>query len=33
MGIDIGYQFSIVAVPKGGGIEVVLNDYSKRCTP
>ncbi|EGD83551.1 HS24/P52 protein [Salpingoeca rosetta] len=33
MGLDVGYLSSVVAVPKGGGIEVLLNDYSKRQTP
>tara|TARA_B100000614_G_C14097257_1_gene305576 strand:- start:70 stop:417 length:348 start_codon:yes stop_codon:yes gene_type:complete len=33
MGLDFGYQTAVIAVPKGGGIEVVLNDYSKRATP
>eukprot|EP00055_Hartaetosiga_balthica_P008360 m.30932 g.30932 ORF g.30932 m.30932 type:complete len:833 (+) comp6263_c0_seq1:41-2539(+) len=32
-GFDIGYQSSSFAVPKAGGIEVLLNDYSKRSTP
>eukprot|EP00730_Choanoeca_flexa_P017159 TRINITY_DN8224_c0_g1_i2.p1 TRINITY_DN8224_c0_g1~~TRINITY_DN8224_c0_g1_i2.p1 ORF type:complete len:831 (+),score=271.44 TRINITY_DN8224_c0_g1_i2:43-2535(+) len=33
MGFDIGYQTSTFAVPKAGGIEVLLNDYSRRQTP
>eukprot|EP00045_Choanoeca_perplexa_P008154 m.74791 g.74791 ORF g.74791 m.74791 type:complete len:831 (-) comp14380_c0_seq1:883-3375(-) len=33
MGFDVGYQTSTFAVPKAGGIEVLLNDYSRRQTP
>lgn len=33
IGIDIGYQTSTIAVPRGGGIEVMLNEYSKRQSP
>lgn len=32
-GYDVGSQTSLFAVPKGGGIEVLLNDYSQRMTP
>lgn len=32
-GFDVGSQTSLFAVPKGGGIEVLLNDYSQRTTP
>eukprot|EP00043_Microstomoeca_roanoka_P025140 m.7703 g.7703 ORF g.7703 m.7703 type:complete len:834 (-) comp5280_c0_seq1:41-2542(-) len=33
MGFDVGYQSCVAAVPKAGGIEVTLNDYSQRQTP
>jgi molecular chaperone DnaK (HSP70) len=33
VGIDIGGQSCLVSVPKAGGIEVLLNDYSQRQTP
>eukprot|EP00041_Stephanoeca_diplocostata_P012787 m.215273 g.215273 ORF g.215273 m.215273 type:complete len:848 (+) comp19089_c0_seq2:55-2598(+) len=31
-GIDVGYLSATVAAPKGGGIEVLLNEYSQRQT-
>lgn len=32
IGIDIGYQNCTTASPKGGGIDVLLNEYSQRNT-
>lgn len=32
VGFDIGYQTSLFAAPRGGGIDVLLNDYSQRQT-
>jgi hypothetical protein len=32
VGIEVGYQTSLVAAPIGGGIEVLLNEYSQRAT-
>ena len=32
IGIDLGYQNSLVAAPNAGGIEVLLNEYSQRKT-
>ena len=33
VGIDLGYQTCHVAVARHGGVEVVANEYSDRCTP
>lgn len=33
VGFDIGAQSSYVAVAKGGGIEVIDNEYNYRATP
>lgn len=32
IGIDFGYQTTLIAAPRGGGIDVLLNDYSQRKT-
>eukprot|EP00039_Didymoeca_costata_P001772 m.54936 g.54936 ORF g.54936 m.54936 type:complete len:835 (-) comp10960_c0_seq1:3009-5513(-) len=32
VGFDLGYQTSTISSPKGGGIEVLLNEYSQRQT-
>jgi molecular chaperone DnaK (HSP70) len=32
VGIDFGYQSTLVAAPRAGGIDVLLNDYSQRKT-
>lgn len=32
IGIDLGFQTSTVATPRSGGIEVLLNEYSKRAS-
>lgn len=32
IGIDFGYQSTLVAAPRAGGIDVLLNDYSQRKT-
>ena len=33
IGIDLGSKNSVIAVVKGGGIEVIMNDLSNRATP
>lgn len=33
IGIHVGYQTTAFAAPRGGGIDVLLNDYSSRQTP
>lgn len=33
IGIHVGYQTTAFAAPRGGGIDVLLNDYSSRMTP
>ena len=32
VGIEVGYQTSLVASPIGGGIDVLQNEYSQRTT-
>lgn len=32
IGLDLGYQTSLIAAPRGGGIDVLLNDYTQRQT-
>eukprot|EP00051_Salpingoeca_urceolata_P026766 m.478571 g.478571 ORF g.478571 m.478571 type:complete len:941 (+) comp21167_c0_seq1:135-2957(+) len=32
IGIDLGFKTSLVAAPRGGGIEVLANEYSQRTT-
>eukprot|EP00053_Salpingoeca_punica_P014851 m.135270 g.135270 ORF g.135270 m.135270 type:complete len:814 (-) comp16556_c0_seq2:349-2790(-) len=33
IGLDLGFQSALFAAPRGGGIDVLLNDYSQRSTP
>jgi hypothetical protein len=33
IGVHVGYQTTAFAAPRGGGIDVLLNDYSSRQTP
>jgi molecular chaperone DnaK (HSP70) len=33
IGVDLGFQSALFAAPRGGGIDVLLNDYSMRQTP
>ncbi|XP_030634020.1 heat shock protein 105 kDa [Chanos chanos] len=33
VGFDVGYQNSLIAVVKSGGIEIITNEFTDRCTP
>jgi molecular chaperone DnaK (HSP70) len=33
VGIDIGTQFSVIAQAVRGGVDIILNESSKRLTP
>jgi len=32
IGLDLGYQTSLIAAPRAGGIDTLLNDYTQRQT-